>query len=113
MREDEPDSAVGRLSAGSGRRPSAAHEIRALGGNALFRGKDVLEIGTGEGRLALGYAAVARTVLAVDPDPAAIAIAVAGARSRDLVNVRFVVGAAQALDVGRERFDLAVLAWVL
>ena len=113
MREDEPDSAVGRLSAGSGRRPSAVHEIRALGGNALFRGKDVLEIGTGEGRLALGYAAIARRVLAVDPDRDAIALALAGARSRGLDNVRFVVGAAQALDVGRERFDIAVLAWVL
>lgn len=55
-------SAVGRLSAASGRRPSAAHEIRALGGSGLFRGKAVLEVGTGEGRLALGYAAVARTV---------------------------------------------------
>lgn len=106
-------SAVGRLSAASGRRPSAAHEIRALGGSRLFRGKDVLEIGTGEGRLALGYAAVARTVLAVDPDSGAIALADAGARARGLDNVRFVVGAAQALDVGRERFDLAVLAWVL
>ena len=62
------------------------------------------------------WADAAREQLRADRDPrspAAIAIAVAGARSRDLDNVRFVVGAAQALDVGRERFDLAVLAWVL
>jgi len=113
MMDEEPDSSVGRLSAGSGRRPVADHEIRALGGPALFRGKDVLEVGTGEGRLALGYAAVARSVLAVDPDRDAIALAVEAARSRGLENVRFVVGAAQSLSVGHERFDLAVLAWVL
>lgn len=113
MSDDEPDSPVGRLSAGSGRRPSAAREIRAIGGLALFRRKDVLEIGTGEGRLALEYASVARTVLAVDPDDGALAVATARARSLGLGNLRFSRGAAQALDVGRERFDLAVLAWVL
>lgn len=113
MSDEATLSAVGRLSAGSGMRPGGAREIRLLGGPGLFRGKNVLEIGTGEGRLALEYATVARQVLAVDPDRDAIAVAIAAARSRGLRNVRFAVGAAQSLDVGRERFDIAVLAWVL
>jgi ubiquinone/menaquinone biosynthesis C-methylase UbiE len=95
------------------RRPSAARELRLLGLDRLARGARVLEIGTGEGRLALGYAAAARSVLAIDPDPAAIARAREHAARRGLSRVRFEIAAAQELEVGRERFDLAVLAWSL
>ena len=98
---------------GTTRRPSAARELRLLGLDRLARGARVLEVGTGTGRLALGYAASARAVLAIDPDAASIAVAREAAQQRGLTNIRFSSIAAQDLEVGRERFDLAVLAWAL
>jgi len=97
------------------RRPDAVRELRLLGLDRLARGARVLEVGTGEGRLALGYAARARSVLAIDPDPAGIdrARERAAGLGLDPRRVRFRAIAAQELDVGRERFDLAVLAWSL
>lgn len=95
------------------RRPAAARELRLLGLDRLARGARVLEVGTGTGRLALGYAAAARSVLAIDPDSASIEQAEREAGRRGLANIRFAAIAAQELDVGRERFDLAVLAWAL
>jgi predicted RNA methylase len=95
------------------RRPKAARELRLLGLDRLARGARVLEVGTGTGRLALGYAASARTVLAIDPDLGAIEEARREAARRGLANVRFAPIAAQDLATERERFDLAVLAWAL
>jgi methylase of polypeptide subunit release factors len=73
----------------------------------------VLEVGTGNGRLVAGYAHVARTVLGIDPDPEALQAAAATARAAGWGHVRFAVAAAQELDAGRRRYDLAVLAWSL
>ena len=97
------------------RRPAAARELRLLGLDRLARGARVLEVGTGEGRLALGYADRARSILAIDPDPAGIGRARerAARLGLDPRRVRFRAIAAQELDAGRERFDLAVLAWSL
>ena len=95
------------------RRPVAARELRLLGIDRLARGARVLEVGTGDGRLALGYAAAARSVLAIDPDAGAIERAKAHAARLGLERVRFAAAAAQELLVTRERFDLAVLAWSL
>lgn len=107
----EPDA--DRTPSASTRRPAAARELRLLGIDRLARGARVLEVGTGEGRLALGYAAAARSVLAIDPDAAAIERASARAARLGLERVRFAAVTAQELDVGHERFDLAVLAWAL
>lgn len=97
------------------RRPGTERELRLLGIDRLARGARVLEVGTGEGRLALGYAAAARSVLAIDPDEGSIERARAQAARLGLGprRVRFLAIAAQELDAGRERFDLAVLAWSL
>ena len=109
MAERYPD----QTPAATTRRPAAARELRLLGLDRLARGARVLEVGTGTGRLALGYAASARTVLAIDPDAPSIAVAEQAAAERGLANIRFAAIAAQELDAGRERFDLAVLAWAL
>lgn len=94
------------------RRPEPAREVRLLGLERLARGARVLEVGTGEGRLALAYAPKARSVLAIDPDAASIERARAHAARLGLRNVRFAAIAAHEL-AARERFDLAVLAWSL
>ena len=102
---------AGRVSAVV-RHPGAGREV-ALLGPERFRHKDVLDIGSGSGRLSLQLARLARSVLGVDPNPAVVAQAAARARDLGRVNLTFAVGAAQQLDTGRRRFDVAVFTWSL
>jgi ubiquinone/menaquinone biosynthesis C-methylase UbiE len=97
----------------AGMRPRPERELDAYGGARLFRGKRVLDIGTGDGRLALGTAAWARDVVGLDPDPTAIRGARANARRMKARNVRFVVGPAQSLPFGDGAFDVVILSWAL
>ena len=95
------------------RHPASGREIRAFGGAARFRGKDVLDIGTGDGRLAFDAARFAHRVVGIEPSPDAIAAAKAKAARLGVRNVEFRVGDATALHVGRERFDVAIFSWSL
>jgi 2-polyprenyl-3-methyl-5-hydroxy-6-metoxy-1,4-benzoquinol methylase len=109
----EPAGDVGRVGCPSGLRPADDIELRRLRADRYFRGKDVLDIGTGNGRLTWLIAPVARSVVGVDPDRPGIREASREARRRHLSNVRFKVSTAQDLGVGRERFDTAVFSWSL
>jgi ubiquinone/menaquinone biosynthesis C-methylase UbiE len=104
---------VGRIGCPSGVRPADDVELRGLRGERLFRGKDVLDIGTGNGRLAWLIAPIARSVVGLDPDPDGIREATREAKRRRLDNARFKVSAAQDLGVGSERFDTALFSWSL
>lgn len=73
----------------------------------------VLDLGCGDGRLALGIASLASSVAGLDPDPASIASAKDAARRQGARNVRFAVGAAQRLPYGDGRFDVVILSWTL
>jgi ubiquinone/menaquinone biosynthesis C-methylase UbiE len=94
-------------------RPEAKRELTAYGGARIFRGKRVLDLGTGDGRLAFGAAIWAREVVGIDPDPTAIRDARANARRMRTRNVRFVVGPAQELPFEDGSFDVVILSWVL
>ncbi len=109
------DGVVGRYlpTAADGMRPRAEREVAEYGGAPLFRGKRVLDVGTGDGRLALGAARWARTVTGIDPDPSAIREARANARGRGVRNARFVVGPAQKLPFPDGSFDVVILSWAL
>lgn len=106
---------VGRYlpTATAGMRPRADVELRAYGGAALFRGRRVLDIGTGDGRLALGAARWAREVVGLDPDPTAVAAAKRNARRMKVRNVTFVAGPAQELPFPDGSFDVVILSWAL
>lgn len=109
----EPIGEIGRVGCPSGVRPADDIELRRLRADALFRGKDVLDIGTGDGRLVWLIAPLARSVVAVDPDPAGIRAARREARRRGVDHVRFEVSSAQELRVASERFDTALFSWSL
>src|SRR5215210_1115678 len=76
-------SAVGRLlpAISSLLRPPPQDELREYGGVGLIRGKRVIDVGCGDGRMALGCAPYAAEVVGVDPDPSAIELARKKARS--------------------------------
>jgi ubiquinone/menaquinone biosynthesis C-methylase UbiE len=75
--------------------------------------KRVLEVGCGSGRLTGFVAERADYVYAFDPnaDDVSKAQESLGPEARD--RVRFAVHDAEALDVERERFDLALCGWSL
>ena len=106
-------TAVGRIGCASATRPQDDVEIRRLGAARYLEGKDVLDIGTGDGRLARLIASIARSVVGIDPDPDAIRAAKRQARASGLRNVRFAVGPAQQLGVRAGSFDTALFSWSL
>ena len=94
-------------------RPRPHDELREWGGSSLVRRKRVLDLGCGDGRLALGVARFATRVEGIDPDPAAVAAAKRNARKAGVRNVRFAAGAAQHLPYPDAAFDLVILSWTL
>jgi ubiquinone/menaquinone biosynthesis C-methylase UbiE len=94
-------------------RPAPEDELRAWGGPSLVRGKRVLDLGCGDGRLAIGVAGLAKSVVGVDPDAELIRDATRRARDAGLRNTRFAVGAAQSLDLADGAFDVVILSWTL
>jgi ubiquinone/menaquinone biosynthesis C-methylase UbiE len=111
----ESIGAVGRQvpSLSSALRPRPRDELREWGGPPLVRGKRVLDVGCGDGRLALGVALFATRVDGIDPDPRAIAAAKSNARNSGVRNVRFVAGAAQNLPYPDATFEVVILSWTL
>jgi tellurite methyltransferase len=94
-------------------RDAEGAEPAAIAAVMDLRGKRVLEVGCGGGRLT-GFAAErAAEVYAFDPKPDSVARA-AGELAPELRDrVRFAVHDVEALDVERRRFDLALCGWSL
>lgn len=92
-------------------RPPAEIELAAYGID--LRGLRVADIGAGEGRLALGAARQADSVLAIDPDRSALSRGRAEAKRLGLRNVSFREGAAQSLELRDASFDVVLMSWTL
>ena len=87
------------------------NETRHLLQFADFRGKRVLEIGCGEGRLTWRYAAGPAMTIGIDADRDALRVATID-RPSDLEDqVHFSNAIAEWLPFQKETFDFAVLAW--
>jgi ubiquinone/menaquinone biosynthesis C-methylase UbiE len=80
---------------------------------ADFRGRRVLEVGSGEGRLTWGFAPLAASVLAFDPDEEVIATARAECSQELREKVRFEVARGEEIEVPPHSVDLVFFSWSL
>ena len=91
----------------------AGNETRVIHELVEFAGKDVVEIGCGNGRLTWRYAHSAASVLGLDPDEAAIGSAIESTPPELVTRVSFRAEDINSVKLPRESFDVAVLAWSL
>ena len=89
----------------------AEMETRAIHDLVDFTGKDVLEVGCGDGRLTWRYAATAASVLAFDPVVDRIDRARANIPGDLRDHVTFRAGDITTLELPEFAFDVALLAW--
>lgn len=85
-------------------------ETRALKAIVDFRGRSVLEIGAGDGRLTWRIAHRAKSVLALDPLERGVLRAHEAMSPELLGRVQFLVEDATTFRYPRNRFDIAVLS---
>jgi 2-polyprenyl-6-hydroxyphenyl methylase / 3-demethylubiquinone-9 3-methyltransferase len=89
------------------------NEIHALKSVANWRGKEVLEVGCGDGRLTQRLAGLGANILAIDPDPGHIRTARKNLPKRYAGQIRYQVGKAEQLKQPAGTYDLVVFSWVL
>ena len=80
---------------------------------ADLRGRRVLEVGCGEGRLTWGLAPPAASVIAFDPDPQEIDLARSDCPEELREKVRFEVATAEEIEVPPQSVDLVFFSWSL
>ena len=92
--------------------PEGAH-LAALRRLANFRGRRVLELGCGDGRLTLGLAADAASVLAFDPDAEKVERARHFLPTELSQRVAYQVASGKEIELEPLSFDLVVFSWSL
>ena len=78
-----------------------------------FTGRDVLDVGCGDGRMTWRFAASTRSILGIDPVAASIAAARASTPDELRAKVRFEVGDMTTTESPVAAFDVAVFSWSL
>jgi ubiquinone/menaquinone biosynthesis C-methylase UbiE len=88
-------------------------ETRILHELVDFAGKDVVEIGCGDGRMTWRYAELARSVLALDPNEERITEARERTPETLKAIVTFRAGDATSAGLPEKGFNVAILSWSL
>ena len=92
----------------------AKNEVRALRNATYWRGKHVIEVGCGDGRLTLRLASLGPLkVEALDPDAKLIRTARKNSPKRYAQRIHYHVGHADKLKYPADMFDIGVFSWVL
>ena len=92
----------------------AGAEIEALKRITNWRGKRVLEVGCGNGRLTLRLAKFnPAKIIAFDPDPKLIRTARKNLPEKYKEKIEYRVGNAEHVKQKAEQFDTVVFSWVL
>jgi 16S rRNA A1518/A1519 N6-dimethyltransferase RsmA/KsgA/DIM1 with predicted DNA glycosylase/AP lyase activity len=86
-------------------------EIRVLNSLCGLRGRDVLEIGAGNGRLTWRYAERAGSVLGLEPDEGRVGRAMAARPNALGDRVDFRHGDVVTVDLPAARFDVVMFSW--
>ena len=85
-------------------------ELEALGRLVTLVGKDVLDVGCGDGRSTRRLARTAASVLGVDPDPEAIAQAREAANDAAAGSCAYLTADVAALDLTPASYDVVVFS---
>ncbi len=93
--------------------PASGSELRLIERFVPLRGRRLLEIGCGDGRLTMQLARRAASVVAIDPDREALADAQAAATNEGIRNVQLFHGSGEAVRRIGAPFDVAVFSWSL
>ncbi len=88
-------------------------EIAKVLRHVSFSGKNVLEIGCGDGRVTFQYAPHAKTVVGIDPSASSISSAKKSMPRNLAQKVRFRVGRGEQMNFQDESFDLVFFTWSL
>ncbi len=92
----------------------AGEEIRALKKLANWRGKRVLEVGCGDGRLTLRLAGLGvEKIIAFDPDSKLIRSARRNLPNQYKDRIVYRVGNAEHVKQKANQFDFVIFSWVL
>ena len=87
------------------------NEVRLLRAVTSWRGKHVLELGSGDGRLARRMASLGARVEGVDSDRSLVHAARLTNPPRFSTRLRFHVARAEHLRYPPETFDIAIFGW--
>jgi ubiquinone/menaquinone biosynthesis C-methylase UbiE len=87
------------------------NEIRLLRAVTSWKGKHVLEIGSGDGRLARRIASLGARVEGIDPDNSLVRAARRATPPRFATRLRFHVARAERLRYAAETFYIAIFGW--
>ena len=93
--------------------PSDGMEVRLIERFATLKGRRILEVGCGDGRLTFQYARTAGSVFAIDPDQPSIEDALDEQARLGVRNITFRVGAIERLPARGAPFDVALFSWSL
>ena len=92
--------------------PDARREARLIERYARIAGRDVLEVGCGNGRLTVEYAGLAGRVVAIEPNRRLLASARARIRGLGLRNVQFAARPSQR-GIRGGPYDVVLFSWSL